>query len=286
MEPPADSVSQARVIDWAMKMTIMRCLLGSVLCACIATAAALDQRERTVQSVLPALTYGSHCSMAVEWSNLGDRPVILGVEGHKGTGALVPLTGQAAARVHLKPAEHASYKLDIADESQGAWIKVAEVVPSPQLSPVVAVSGTTECIAGDQLRSTMGQLAYPTPNPWFSGDISEIASHEILIINTSADPARAWLCYSEGNLYAVPGSSQRASQLTPICSAEMLVQLPPFSTRQFPVQREDSSFFALKTAGTSIVLQMLRPAEADVKIYTVNSTVHFGDEAPVVNSKP
>jgi hypothetical protein len=173
-----------------------------------------------------------------------------------------------------------SYKLQMDEEATSAWAKVREIVPSPRLTPVVAVSGTTECVIGDQLRSTAREPAYPIRNPWFSGNVSEIPSEEILVINTSEHAARAWLCYSAGNLYAVPSETRPTTQLTWLCSNETVVQIPPFGTRQFPVQHDHNSYFSLKTEGNGIVLQMLRPLDTIVRLYTVDSTISFGHEEP------
>jgi hypothetical protein len=249
-------------------------LLSCALCLLPAAA----PQERTVESVLPALAYGAKCSSNVELHNLSDRPVTLEVEGHKSTGALAPLAGHPSMTIHLNPVERASFKLQIDEETTSAWIKVKEIIPSPRLNSVVAVSGSTECVVGDQLRSTPRELAYPTRNPWFSGNVTEIPGEELLVINTSERAARAWLCYSAGNLYAVPGKSNAPAQLTPLCSSDAIVQIPPFGSRQFPVQRESSTYFSLKTEGAAVVLQMLRPLDATVRMYTVDSTITFGRE--------
>jgi hypothetical protein len=248
-------------------------LLSCALCLLPAAA----PQERTVESVLPALAYGAKCSSTVELHNLSDRPVTVEVEGHKNTGALAPLAGHPSMTIHLNPVERASFKLQIDEETTSAWIKVKEIVPSPRLTSVVAVSGSTECVVGDQLRATPRELAYPTRNPWFSGNVAEIPSEELLVINTSERAARVWLCYSAGNLYAVPREHTTA-QLTPLCSSDAIVQIPPFGSRQFPVQRESSTYFSLKTEGAAIVLQMLRPLDATVRMYTVDSTITFGRE--------
>jgi len=58
------------------------------------------------------------------------------------------------------------------------------------------------------------------------------------------------------------------------------VQVPPFGTREFPVERQGNSYFSLKTRGDSVVLQMLRPANEGVLVYTVDSTIKFGGEVP------
>src|SRR6476659_3680488 len=106
-------------------------------------------QERMVESVLPALAYGPKCSSTLELHNLGERPVVLEVEGHRSGGALVPLVGHPALTVRLNAAERVSYKLQTDEETSGAWAKVREIVPSPRLTPVIAVSGTTECLIGD-----------------------------------------------------------------------------------------------------------------------------------------
>ncbi len=250
----------------------------ALLCYALALVPVAAQ-ERVIESVLPALAYGAKCSSTIELRNLSDRPVTLEVEGHKGSGALVPLAGHPSNTIRLSPAERSSYKLEITEETTGAWIKVREIIPAPRLTTAVAVSGATECVAGDQLRSTPRELAYPVRNPWFSGNVSEISSDEILLINTSERPATAWLCYSSGNLYNVP-SPARPPELTPLCSSSPVVQIPPFGTRQFPVQRDNSSYFSLRTAGPAIVLQMLRPLDTTVRLYSVDSTITFGHEAP------
>ncbi|SRR5579872_2144942 len=261
-----------------MRPWIMR-RVPRLLCFTLALLPAAAQ-ERVIESVLPALAYGPKCSSSIELRNLGDRPVTLEVEGHNSNGALAPLAGHASMTVRLNASERAAYKLQIAEETTGAWVKVREIVPSPRLTTVVAVSGATECVVGNQLRNSARELAYPTRNPWFSGNVSEIPSDEILVINTSEHAARAWLCYSAGNLYAVPGNTPTPTRLSPLCSSDAVVQIPPFGSRQFPVQRANSSYFSLKTEGAAVVLQMLRPLDATVRMYTVDSTITFGREEP------
>jgi hypothetical protein len=254
-----------------------------LVCCTLALLPAAAQ-ERVIESVLPALAYTPKCSSTIELRNLSDRPVTLEVEGHKSTGALAPLAGHPSLTVRLSAAERTTYKLQTDEDTTSAWARVKEIIPAPRLTTVVAVSGATECVVGDQLRTTPRELAYPTRNPWFSGKVSEISSDEILLINASEQPATAWLCYSAGNLYADPNKT-RAPQLTPLCSSDAVVHIPPFGTRQFPVQRDNSSYFSLKTAGAAIVLQMLRPLDAIVRMYTVDSTVSFGREEPAPPEK-
>lgn len=143
---------------------------------------------------------------------------------------------------------------------------------------MVAVSGLSECTVENLLRSTPRQLSYPTRNPWFSGDVEEMQGNMISVVNTSERAALASLCYSQGNLYSVPTDAHPNPQLTLVCSKAYDVLIPPYASRQFPVQRDDSTHFGIKTQGESVVLQMLHPIAAGIKVYSVDSTVKFGGE--------
>jgi hypothetical protein len=234
--------------------------------------------QRFVTSILPSLDYGPACWSTVALSNLGDRAVTVEIEAHRAGGGLVGLAGLNEMVLHLNPGEHVSHRLEINDESGVGWLKVRERIPSPKLSPVIAVSGLSECTINNQLRSTPRQLSYPTRNPWFSGDIEEMQGNLISVVNTSERPAQASLCYSQGNLYSVPTAARPNPDLTLVCSKAFDVLIPPYAFRQFPVQRDDSTHFGIKTLGDAIVLQMMRPVQSGVKVYTVDSTVKFGGE--------
>jgi len=248
-----------------------------LLVTCSIAVSAGEPQERIVESVLPALTYGQSCWSTVDLHNLGDRLVLIDVEAHRASGALVALDGHPQVAVHLGPGERASYKLQIEEETGDAWVKVREVVPTRRMFPVVAIAGTTECTNSSQLRTTTREVAYSMRNPWFSGDVGDLAGDVIAVVNTSERPAKAALCYSAGNLYSVP-NGRRTAQLAPICSQAIEGLIPPFGARQFPVQRDGSSHFDLKTQGEAIALEMLRPIEPGVKLYTVDSTIKFGGE--------
>ncbi len=241
----------------------------------IPVGAPASEPGRVVESVLPALSYGPACWSSLDLHNLGDRAVIVEVEAHRASGALVALVGHPGVIVSLNPGQRVSYRLEIQEETGDAWVKIREQVPSARLWPVVAVAGTTECVVDNQLRTTAREVAYPTRNPWFSGDVSEIPGNIISLVNSSERAVKASLCYSAGNLYSVPGRTAAAQQLTPICSDLIEVQIPPFGARQFPVVRGDNSSFSLKTDGNSIVLQMLKPLATGVKVYTVDSSIKF-----------
>jgi len=246
----------------------------SVLLAVLASAPANGQ-ERQVESVVPALAFGGRCTSTVTMQNLSDRIVVADVEAHKPSGALAPIFGHLAIAMKLNPGERATYKPEIDEETESGWVKVRERVPSPGLSPVLAVSGATECVVANELKNVGRDVVYPTRNPWFSGDVAELTGALVSVINTTERAAKASLCYSAGNLYSVPATS---AELTPVCSSAFDVQIPPFGAREFPVAHEGNSHFSLKTQGSAIVLEMLRPLGESIRMYKVDSTIHFGGE--------
>jgi hypothetical protein len=246
----------------------------------LAVLALASGQERVVESVVPALAYGPRCSSTVELRNLSDQPVVVDVEAHKASGALAPVIGHPEITIRLSPRERSSYKLEIEEETESAWVKVRERVPSPGLSPVVAISGATECVIGDQLRTAGREVVYPTENPWFSGDVTDLRGGLLSLINTSEHAVKASACYSSGGLFSAPTGTRAAAELMPICTTAFDVQIPPFGAREFPVARDGSSHFSLKTQGAAIVLEILRPLDASVKMYKVDSTIQFGSEVP------
>jgi hypothetical protein len=176
----------------------------------------------------------------------------------------------------LGAGERGIYKLEIPEETEGAWVKVRERVRG--IAPVVAVSGTTECVVANQLRMVRRDVAFATRNPWFSSETAEPHGSLLSLINTSEHAAKAAVCYSTGGLFSVPGGSRPSAGLQPICSTAFEVQIPPFGSREFPAERDGSSHFSLKTEGNAIVLEMLRPVAANVRVYAVDSTIKFGSE--------
>jgi hypothetical protein len=247
--------------------------------------AAADGPERWVETVLPSLFYSPACWSSVELQNLGGRPVIVEIKAHGVNGALVPLVGQSEMTVRLSPGDRPSYRLQIEGETTGAWVKVRERVPLPSLSQVVAVGGKTECTVGNELRTAAREAAYPTRNPWFSEDVSEANRAEVIsLINTSENAAVAWACYSSGSFFSVP-KEKRPPEFVPLCSSAFDVQIPPFGSRQFPLDKGGNTHFTLKTRGEAIVLQMLRPSDATVNLFAVDSTITFGSEAPASHNR-
>ncbi|MGH9664438.1 MAG: hypothetical protein ACRD9L_08465 [Bryobacteraceae bacterium] len=239
--------------------------------------AAANASDRLVESVLPSLDYSAACSSSVTLQNLGDRAITVVVEAHTSGGGLVPLTGHPAMSVRLDAGERESYKLRIEGAAAGAWVKVQETASTPAASAVVAVSGATDCVVGNRVLTAAREVAYPTRNPWFSGDVADLRGGVVSLINTSDRAASASGCYSSGVFYSAPNPS---TELTPVCSSAVDVQIPPFGSRLFPAEHEGNSHFSLKTAGDAIVLQMLRPVVANVRMYRVDSTIQFGSEIP------
>lgn len=257
------------------KVVVRITLACLVFCVIVAGAAG---QERWIDTVLPDLYYSSACWSSIDLHNLGDRPVTLQVEGHRESGALVALAGHRGMAVQLEPGDQASFKLQIADEATRAWVKVREKIPGPPLSAVVAVSGKTDCVAGNELRTAARAAAFPTRNPWFSDDVSALRGEVILLINTTEHTIVASACYSAGSFYSVP-EKMRTPQLLPLCSTTANVQIAPFGSREFPVERGGNTHFSLNTRGDAIVLQMLRLSDPGVRLYTVDSTITFGSEA-------
>src|ERR1017187_2155284 len=133
----------------------------------LAATSPASEPGRIVESVLPALAYGPSCWSSLDLHNLGDRMVIVEVEAHRASGALVPLVGHPGVVFTLKPGQSVSHRLEIQEETGDAWVKVREQVPSQRLWPVVAVSGTSECAVNNQLRTTAPEGAYAPPKPRF-----------------------------------------------------------------------------------------------------------------------
>jgi hypothetical protein len=260
-----------------MGVRLLFCVLVCLLPAGVGLAQS-DPRERVVESIVPWLDYSPSCWSKVELQNLGNREVAAEVEAHKSSGALVPLVGRSGIQVRLSAGERAEYQLQLEEETAAAWVRVRETIPSPQLSPVLAVSGVTECLAVDELHTTIREVAAPVRSPWFSGDVSQGDDGIIALINTSERPVWVRGCYSYGVLYSVPRNDRLETELTPVCSETIQELVTPFGSRQFSVARGGNSHFSLTTRGDAIVLQMLRPARTSVKVYQVDSTITFGKE--------
>ena len=219
-------------------------------------------------SVVPALDYGPSCTSTIEAVNLTDRSVSAEFQAHKAGGALVLLKGQAGTTVSIPPRGHATFQLQVPDESGAGWVQIRE--PG---GPALAISASVECIDGDRLVSAPREVVYPMRRPWFGGAVSELAGGVVTAINISERTAQLSACYSAGNLV-----SNGQPRLVPLCSSTLDMPIPPFGTRQIPVEREGNTWFGLTTSGESLVLEMLRPLDLHVKLYRVDSSIQFGQE--------
>ena len=180
------------------------------------------------------------------------------------------------------PHDRRSFRLGGQRETGDAWVGVWEADP-PGTLPALAVEGWIECLAGDQLRTVPRSAALAMRNPWFAGQTADLAGAVMAVVNASAEAARADLCYSAGNLYFVP-AEMPDRRLERLCSWSEEVAIPPFGSREFPVEREGANEFALRTRGESIVLLLLRPVAAGLRVYRVDSTIRFGSEVPPARS--
>lgn len=264
---------------------VRRAICYFAFCVGAIDLSAAGGQERWVETVLPSLDYSPTCWSTVALQNLGSRLTIVEIEAHSGSGALVPLVDQREMTVRLLPGARTSYTLQL-EEDTSAWVKVRERIAAPALSAVVAVSGKTECLVGNELRTAARAAAYPTLNAWFSEEVSEARRTEtVLLINTSEHTAVAWVCYSSGSFFTLP-ANRRPPEFVPLCSTAFDVQVPPFGSHLFPLDHHGNSQFSLRTRGTAIVLQMLRQSDPAVKLYTVDSSITFGGEVPVAAPRP
>src|ERR1035438_5517586 len=176
------------------------------------------------------------------------------------------------------PHERRSFLLGGQREAGDAWVGVWEADP-PGTLPALAVEGSIECLAGDRLGTIPRPAALAMRNPWFSGRVADLAGAVMALVNASAQAARADLCYSAGNLYFVP-AEMPDKRLARLCSWSEEAAIPPFGSREFTMEREGSTEFAVHTRGESIVLLLLRPVAAGLRVYRVDSTIQFGSEVP------
>ena len=163
--PRRDATGKGRMVAAAGALGIMPllCVLVCLLPAGEVRAQA-NSRERAVESIVPWLDNNSSCSSVVSLQNLGNREIEAEVEAHKSSGALAALVGPSGIQVRLSAGEHADYKLQLPEDTSGTWVRVREMIPAPNLSPVLAVSGATECLAANELQTTVRVVALAAHN--------------------------------------------------------------------------------------------------------------------------
>jgi len=279
-----------------------------LLVTLILAALAAEEAVRAPTAVVAALRAGSGCISTVAVTNLSGHELAADIQARLETGALAPLepveppgaeqpgselraepAAAAIDRAHQAPVPPAaegfvfaphqrrSFRLGGHLETGSAWVGVWEADP-PGTLPVLAVEGSTECLAGDQLRTVPRSAALAMRNPWFAGQAADDGA-VMAVVNASPQAARADVCYSAGNLYFVP-AQMPDGRLARLCSWSEEVAIPPFGSREFPMAREGAHEFALHTQGESIVLLVLRPVAVGVRVYRVDSTIRFGSEVP------
>jgi hypothetical protein len=235
------------------------------------------EQGRVIVSVLSPMAYGPSCWSNVELQNLGTTDVAVNVEGHKGSGALVALTGASSVSVKVAPAQKVTLRLQVpGEESLEGWVRVSETMPVAADSPAIAVSGETECLANDKLTTVPQTVAFPTRNPWLTAYVKDLAARVVMILNASNEAATAKACYSRGSTVSRPRENGTGGEPMPVCIEELMMQIPPFGTAIVPAEREANSQFSIETRGESLVLRVLLPQREGVKAYTVDSTVTFG----------
>ncbi len=222
-----------------------------------------------MQSILPSLTYSHTCSTTVEIRNLGARTASAMVEPHRESGSLVAFIEQTGVDLRLGPGEARRFTLKLPEATENAWVSVRELVTD---HPALAVTGETACTAGSQVHSALREVAHPTANPWFEGDVGEMAGARVAVVNTSEAFAVVSGCYSGGTLVSI------GAILRPLCTGQFREQIPPFSARHYPVARGGSTHFSLHASGRGIALQMMRLLDAGTNLFQVDSSISFGSQ--------
>jgi hypothetical protein len=197
------------------------------------------------------------------------------VEPHRESGSLAALLGQPGLAIRLAPGEVRKLKLHLPEATENAWAAVRETVPDSGLTPVLAVTGQTDCVAGDHIYSAVREVAHAAANPWFDSDVGEMTDARLVVVNTSAGFAVVSGCYSGGTLVSNPNVPGGAA-LIPLCTHRFREQVGPFSARQFPVTRDGSSHFSLHASGGGVALQMLRLLDAGTQLFQVDTSISFG----------
>ena len=242
--------------------------------ACAATPAA-DPGGTPFVSVLIPLSYGERCWSTVTLENLRGEPADVDVEGHDGSGALVGLEGTPSMRLHLAPAQKTSLRLHVdGQESAEAWIKVTEA--GAERGPGVAVSGSTECTAQNEVTTVPGAVAFPTRDPWLEGDVDDLQGKMVLVLNSDAAAAAVRVCYSNGSLIEDPRRDAEG-RVMPVCRSTRSIHLPPFALELLPVEREGSSNLTVRASGAALVLKVLKPQPGKTRVFSVDSSIVFED---------
>lgn len=232
-------------------------------------------QDRPVSVVLPELQYTAHCSSEISLHNTSARFVDVDVVGHKSTGALVGLVDRRTNRLRLRPMERVEIKLAI--ENDAGWAEVIEIVPSPRLKAVLAVSGKTECVATNELVTAGREIAPVVSSPHFAIDHSAAALNGmvLLLINASDQPMAWTACYSGGTMI-----SNGSGAMVPLCSEFLDRTLGPFQSWRLAASIDGNPLVGFRATGTAVAMQMLAPSAPQVRLYKVQSTIRFDEDRP------
>ena len=234
--------------------------------------AALTAQERGFSVVLPELQYSRHCSSEITLHNPSLRFVDADVVGHKSTGALVPLLDRRTNRIRLRPSERIRTRLEV--ENDTAWAEVMELVPSPRLQPVLAISGLTECLDGNELLTTAREIVPPAANPDFTLDREDrsLKGMVLLVINASSRRAQWTACYSAGHTV-----SNGSGVMVPLCSQTLGRTLAPYQSSRLEVSVEGNPLTKFRAVGPAIAIQILAPSAPQVQMFKVESGIRFDE---------
>lgn len=235
----------------------------AVLLLTVSSAIAQD-RTRPIESILFPLGYGEGCWSSVTLQNVSGEAARVRLTAHKSSGALAPLK----PIVELMPGAKVDLRLEVKGEDDNqAWVQMIET-----RTQSVALSGTTECPS----KTTAAGVIFPSANPRVRGDVKDFPAKEIWILNASAVPASAEVCYSNG----VSVQQSDAFKPTEICSDEDEVYLPPFGMRIVPIVKNGNSGFSMRTTGESVALRLLIPGKDKSHKFSVDSSIQFADIPP------
>lgn len=236
---------------------------------------ALTAQERAFSIALPELQYSRQCSSEISIHNPSPRLVDVTVVGHRSTGAVVGLVDKRSNYIRLRPSEQVLLRLDV--ENEDAWAEVSEVVPHPKLQPVLAVSGKTECLDGNELLTASRDIAAIASDPGFTLDHEAAAGNgRVLLVINASDRRLQWsACYSSGTTV-----SDGKGGMTPVCSEALERTLAPFQSSRLAASIEGKPLMRFHATGAAVALQMLAPAAPQVRLYKVESTIRFDEPIP------
>ena len=230
------------------------------------------------ESVLFPLAFGETCSSKVTLQNVTEEAAVVWITAHKSSGSIAPLSGAPASRVSITAGAKITLRLQVdGEEDRQAWVHLKEAG-----RPSIALSGAVECTDGGELNTTAAGVVFPARDPWIRGDVADFHASEVWMLNASASPASASLCYSSGVYTQLPDNKKA----TEICSDEVDLFLPPFGMRTAPVVKNGNSRFSLRAKGEAIALRLIVPAAERKKKFSVDSSIQFADVPPPTEPRP